>query len=165
MFLLMMIFACDVSESSKMVTEQVVGKTIEATKGTAQGIKSGIESGRKSAKSADGSIVLSTKEEIFTRAQITLWQINEAKSGAVEVVLAIENTSEDSLHLIGLSAEGGALLIDNEGFATTIHPLSEGQLGQAIKVPPNAKIKQSLYFKGNAAQVKNVRLWGTDISK
>lgn len=165
MFLLLLSLACDVSEGSKKVTEKVVGKTIEATKGTAQGIKSGIEAGRKNAKSVDGSIVLSTKEEIFERASISVLEINEAKTGAVEVVLAIENTSDDSLHLIGLNSEGGALLIDNEGFATNIHPLSEGQLGQAIKVPPKAKIKQSLLFKGHAATAKAVRLWGTDITK
>lgn len=165
MFLLMLSLACDVSESSKTVTEKVVGTTIEATKGTAEGIKAGIESGRKNAKSSDGSIVLSTKEEIFERVSIKLLEANASKSESVEIVLAIENTSEDSLHLIGLNSEGGALLIDTDGFATNIHPLSEGQLGEAIKIPPKAKVKQSLYFKGDASKVKSVRLWGTDINK
>ena len=134
----MLSLACDVSESSKSVTG-VVGTTIEATKGTAEGIKAGIESGRKNAKSSDGSIVTTTQEEIFKRVSINMLEVKEAKSEAVEIVLAIENSSDDLIHLIGLNADGGALLIDTEGFATNIHPLSEGQPGQAIEDSAKSK--------------------------
>lgn len=82
-----------------------------------------------------------------------------------EVVISVENTGDNPTHLIGLGSEGGALLIDGEGFSTQLTPQSMGQLGEAIKVPPKAKVKvkESLFFLGDATKASSVRLWGKDI--
>ena len=153
---------CDVSETTKNVTSGVIGTTVEATKGVADGVREGIEEGRKGATSPDGSMVLSTPEEIYEVTEITV--LGAKVSGdAAEIVISVENTGDAPTHLIGLGSEGGALLIDSEGFSTQLTVQSMGQLGEAIKVPPKAKVKESLFFIGDATNAAAIRLWGKDI--
>jgi hypothetical protein len=79
-------------------------------------------------------------------------------------MLGFENTSDASVHLIGLGGNGGALLIDSAGFSTGLMLGNKGQSSVAIKVPPKARIKQSLTFKDAPGKVAGVRLLGKDVS-
>ena len=157
-----MLSGCDVSETTKTVTSTVIGTTVEATKGVSDGVKSGIEEGRKGATSSDGSTVLSEPDEIYAVSKITVLEAKASGDNA-ELVISFENTGDAPVHLIGLGKEGGALLIDADGFSTQLTSSSMGQLGEAIKVPPRAKVKESLFFIGDAAKAKAIRLWGQDI--
>lgn len=157
-----MLHGCDVSETTKTVTSTVIGTTVEATKGVSDGVKSGIEEGRKGATSSDGSTVLSNPDEIYAVSKITVLEAKASGDNA-ELVISFENTGDAPVHLIGLGKEGGALLIDTDGFSTQLTSSSMGQLGEAIKVPPRAKVKESLFFVGDAGKAKAIRLWGQDI--
>ena len=157
------VYGCDLSETTKSVTKGVVGGTIEVTKGAMDGLKSGIEEGRKEATSTDGSQVLSTADEIFDTVHITVLEV-AAGEGSTTVTLGFENTAETAVHLIGLDGNGGALLIDGDGFSTGLTLGNKGQSTGAIKLPPKAKTKQSLLFQGAPKTVAGVRLWGKDIA-
>lgn len=87
----------------------------------------------------------------------------EEDGGGTVAIMAFENTSEKAVHLIGLNGDGGALLVDGDGFSTLLRPGNKGQSLDAIKIPPKAKVKQNLYFEGQPATVTGVRLWGKDI--
>lgn len=149
-------------DSAQKVTSTVVGKTVEIAKGAGSGIVDGIEKGRQDAVSADGSRTLSSAAEVNAAVDLSVYEVKPGASG-VEVVVAITNKTTDALHLLGLHENGGAQLIDKEGFATPLDAAAPGQLGGEIQVPPSAKIKVSLMFQGSPEKVSAVRLWGRDV--
>ena len=151
-------------ENAKDATAAVVGKTVEMTKGIGSGIGDGIEKGRKQTISADGSKVLSLPAEVMEAVDIAVYEISPGKPRGANVVVAVTNKTATPVHLIGLQAQGGALLIDKEGFSTPLLENAPGQLGEAIVVPPNAKVKATLVFQGDAEKVAGVRLWGKDFA-
>ena len=155
--------ACDVGDTASSVTSQVVGKTVEATKGVADGVKEGVQEGRKDAASVDGSQVLSTAEEVAAATTLSVFSVQAGTDGAgasrAEVVLAVENTTDAPLHLIGLADQGGALVIDKDGFASPLSPLDGG----TIQVPPHAKVKTTLTWKGDPGTAASVRVWGQEL--
>lgn len=164
MLALMTILACDVGDTSRTVTSTVVGRTVEASKGVVDGLQEGIEDGRKSAESVDGSLVVATPAEVAAATVLSVWAVEETDAG-IDVTLAIENLTHESLHLIGLDGEGGAILIDPDGFAT---PLAKGSPGTtataAIVVPPKAKVKATLAFPQATDGAAAVRVWGAELT-
>ena len=159
---ILLCLGCDVGDLSKTVTEGAVSTAIEATKGVADGFNDGVAEGRKGATSVDGSQVLSTHAEIASSTQIDVIEVLEFGDRA-QVVLSVENLTHTPVHLIGLHDEGGALLIDGEGFATRLDESSLEALGKAIEVPPNAKVKATLVFEAAASEATAVRVWGQDL--
>ena len=159
---LLLLAACDVGDLSKRVTGSVVSTTIEATKGVADGFQDGVAQGRKAARSTDGSVVLSTHDEVADATELAVVEVYPHGSGA-EVVLSIENTTDTPVHLIGLQDVGGALLIDGDGFATGLSSSAIDTLGKAIAVPPRAKVRATLQFEGTADDAATVRVWGQDL--
>jgi len=159
--LLLLVPACK-GETAKDVTATVVGKTVEVAKGAGNGVMEGLKEGRKGAASADGSRTLSTAEEVFTQADVSVLEAKPGAGGDVEVVLAVTNKTAEPLHLLGLHEGGGAQLIDKDGFATPLKSHSPGQSTDSIKVPPSVKVKASIFFEGEAAKAARVRLWGRE---
>lgn len=157
------LFSCK-GENAKDATSALVGKTVELTKGIGSGIGDGIEKGRKETTSADGSKVLSLPDEVMAAVDIQVHEVSAGSPKGANVVLAVTNKTATPVHLIGLQAQGGALLVDKEGFSTPLLANAPGQLGEAIVVPPNAKVKATLVFEGDAAKVAGVRLWGKDFA-
>lgn len=163
MLALITILACDVGDTSRAVTSTVVGRTVEASKGVVDGLQEGIEDGRKSAESVDGSLVVSTAAEVAAATALSVWAVEDTDAG-VDVVLSIENLTHQSLHLIGLDGEGGALLIDPDGFATALGPNAPGTTATAaIVVPPKAKVKATLPFPEAHDGAAAVRVWGAEL--
>ncbi|MHB8879557.1 MAG: hypothetical protein ACYC8T_38170 [Myxococcaceae bacterium] len=159
----LMLLGCK-GETAKDATSALVGKTVEVTKGIGSGIGDGIEQGRKNTTSADGSKVLSSPAEVLENVDLAVFEVSAAPNKGVTVVMAVTNKTANPLHLIGLQAKGGALLVDKEGFSTPLLPGAPGQLGEAIVVPPSAKVKANLVFEGEAAKAASVRLWGKDFA-
>jgi hypothetical protein len=159
--LLVPLLACG-GESAQKVTSTVVGKGVEIAKGAGSGVTEGIENGRKDARSADGSRTLTSAEEVAAAIDLAVYEVKPAGE-RVEVVVAVTNKTPDAVHLLGLHDNGGAQVIDDEGFATPLAADAPGQLAGEIQVPPNAKVKVSLLFTGKADKVKSVRLWGRDV--
>jgi hypothetical protein len=153
---------CDVGDASRGLTSWVVGNTIETTKGVADGVKTGVQEGRKGTTSTDGSQVLSTSEEVAAHTRLSVVEVQSAGEGLVDVVVAVENVTSTPLRLIGLKDEGGALLVDDNGFAT---PLADGSSGdhKPILVPPEAKVRTVVRFEGEAETAAAVRVWGQEL--
>ena len=149
---------CDVGDTVSAITSGVVGTTIDASKGAAEGFKSGVQEGRKDARSVDGSTVLTTAAEVAGATTVWVEEVTAAGEGKVEVVLGIENLTATPLRLIGLTNDGGALAIDANGFATPLAAPAE-----AIAVPPQARVRASLWFEGDAAATAAVRVWGQEL--
>lgn len=151
--------ACDVGDTVSSITSGVVGTTIDASKGMAEGFKTGVQEGRKDARSVDGSTVLTTAAEVAGATTLWVEEVVPAGDGHVEVVLGIENLTASPLRLIGLTNEGGAVVIDADGFATPLAAPAE-----AIGVPPQARVRASLRFEGDAEETATVRVWGQDLA-
>lgn len=154
---------CDVGDATKDVTAGVVSTTVEATKGVAGGVKEGIKEGRKGTRSLDGARVLSTADEVAEATTLTVFTARPA-GDRFEVVLAVENTTDEPVHLVGLSEEGGALLVDAEGFSTRLAARDLKAMSKAIAVPPKAKVKAPLMFDPPDAAAATVRVWGQDLA-
>lgn len=152
---------CDIGDATRDVTAGVVGTTVEVSKETVNGVRDGIEQGRKDARSADDAIVLTEPATIATATRIHVHEV-KAHGDGTEVVLAIANITSVPVHLTGLAQDGGALLIDTEGFATALD--TSLTLPRTIAVPPNAKVKASMTFDGVPSQAAAVRVWGQDLS-
>ncbi|MCY1080468.1 hypothetical protein [Archangium lansingense] len=157
--LIFLVSACK-GETAKEVTAAVVGKAVEVTKGAGTGVVTGIEEGRKGTESTDGSRTLSKPDEVFASTELQVIEVKPASPKGVEVVLAVTNKATQPIHLLGLRDGGGAQLVDKEGFFTPLLAGAPGQLGEAIEIPPSAKVKATLIFEGNAAKAAQVRLWG-----
>jgi hypothetical protein len=157
--LLLGLTACDIGDATKKVTSGVVGTTVEATKGLAAGVKDGIDEGRKGATSTDGSTVLSTPAEIAASTQIAVFAVEGGSDGTV-VVLAIENTSDTPVHIIGLTSATEALAIDRDGFSSGLQPLDGGTL----VVPAHAKVKARFKAEGAPESIATVRIFGQDLA-
>lgn len=154
---------CDIGDAAKDVTSEVVATTIEATKGVADGVKDGVKEGRKGSESLDGARVLSTYEEISVATTLSVFEVRPS-GGAVEVVLAVENITDAPVHLIGLSEDGGALLIDADGFSTPLLSRAITELRQAIVVPAHAKVKAPLRFEAADGTPTAIRVWGHELA-
>ena len=154
-----LLVACK-GETTKQITSATVGKAVEITKATGTGILEGINQGRKSADSADGSKTISSPAEVLESADLAIHEVRES-GNKLEVVIAVTNKTATALHLLGMNDKGGAQLLDSEGFASAVLP-GIGQQGDAITVPPSAKVKASIFFEGSLAKAAQVRLWGKD---
>lgn len=157
LWLFVSLVACDIGDTTKDITSGVVSTTVEATKGVAEGIQEGVDEGRKGTE-IDGSVVLSTPAEIAKSTTLSVFEVKDV-AGGVELVLAVENKTDKPLHLIGLSEDGGAQLVDKDGFST---PMTSGEKA-TVEVPPQAKVKHSLMFGGEASKVSMVRIWGQEL--
>lgn len=151
--------ACDAGDLTRDATSAVVGLTVETGKGLLSGVADGVAAGRADESSRDGSTVLVDPTEVMERLT---WSVHAIEPGAsvTRVVLAVGNPGAEPLRVAALSRAPDTLAIDTEGFAHTLVRSPGHLLGEAIDVPPGAKVKVSLEFEGSDLPIAEVRVAG-----
>lgn len=137
-------------------TSTVVGTSIETTKEVTTGISEGFEDGRRKGASADGANVAFNAQDLAGKGLITVRSvIGTGEDRQTAVVIAVENSTDEILRLVGLEAE----VLDVEGFV--VRP--QGRPPGEFNVPAKAKDKFELIFPVEASRVGKVRIWGQEV--
>ena len=152
----LILLACS-GDMVQSCTSKMVGKTVEATKGVTTGVAEGIEEGRKAGGSVDGAHLVSSMAELASTGGITVAAVEPIDDTSSRVVLAVENTSEQPLRVIGLTVS----VLDTQGFVQK----PTDSIPSEVTVPPRAKERVAFTVAIPAAQVGTVRAWDQDLKK
>lgn len=140
----------------KQTAEVVAEKGVKAAKETAKGLEDGIDKGRKSGESADGALIVSSKEELSGKGAVSVHSVSSGgdASKRTTVTLAVENTTDKPLRLTKLEFS----VLDKEGFAKKV----EGAPAE-VTVLAHAKEKIDLTVSEKPESLSKVRYWGADL--
>lgn len=150
------------SESStlKDSAKAAVSSAITAGKNLLGGATEGVTEGRESAQGADGSIVVSSLEQLDGKVTVELLKVEPSSDNSLNVLLGFKNDTDKPLRLINLRQTGALLAIDQEGYSSAPLP---GQLNpDDVTIPANTGVRQKFVFEGPVDGVQSVRLWGRD---
>ncbi len=142
-------------EVAKDATAAVVGKGIEVSKGTVTGIAAGIEQGRKQGESADGAVIVSTKEELAALGGAKVGAIDGTDAGSTISIL-IENAGDKPARATKLDV----IILDKDGVVQT-----GTESAHELTIPPHAKAKLQVKTPLAADLVGTVRLYGQDLAR
>ena len=155
-------------EQAKKTTADAAKKTVEVTKGAITGIDEGIEQGRKAAESADGAIILSTKEEFAKALTVEVLTVRKAlvsplsvgtgwEDGATENVAGFANDGEKPVRVTEFDSKGTVILLDTEGYV-----VKAGVIPREFTVPEKAKYKVTFRFPCKPEAAGKLRIHGVD---
>lgn len=145
-------------EKAKSAASRVTEKTVELTKGTFTGIDEGIDKGRKATQSADGALLVSTKEEFAKCVGVEILAVvpGQAK-GEVEVQVGFANSGPVPVRIIDLAAKRNIILLDKDGYVCESHRLPD-----EVTIPEKAKLKVRLAFSCENGKAGKIRFFGTE---
>jgi hypothetical protein len=132
----------------------VTAKTVEVAKGTATGIDEGIEQGRKAAKSADGAVIVSTREEFAQHITAEVLSVGPGRhNGRSEVVVGFANDGDAPVRVTEL--DEAVMVIDKKGYV-----VKPAEVPHTFTVPYQAKWKESYTFACAPGDVASFRIHG-----
>jgi hypothetical protein len=136
-----------------------VSSAISAGKNLLGGITEGVTDGRGSTQGADGSMIISAREQLEGRVQIDVLKV-EPEGDKLNVVLGLKNSTESQLRLINLKQTGALLAIDQDGYS---NPLTVGlENPDDVTIPAKTGVRQKFVFAGPVERGTHIRLWGQD---
>lgn len=148
------------SSTIKDSAKAAVATAITAGKNLLGGVTDGVTEGRESAQGADGSIVVSSLEQLDGQVSVQLLKVETAEDGNVNALLGFKNTTDKPLRLINLHMTGALLAIDQEGYSSA--PLPGLLNPDDVTIPAQTGVRQKFVFEGPSEGVRSIRLWGRD---
>lgn len=156
-------FADDVATEPSTIKDSAkaaVSTAITAGKNLLGGVTDGVTEGRESAQGSDGSIVVSSLEQLDGQVSVQLLKVDTAEDGSLNALLGFKNTTDKPLRLINLRQTGALLAIDQEGYSSA--PLPGLLNPDDVTVPAKTGVRQKFVFEGPVEGVQSIRLWGRD---
>lgn len=150
---------CSAEESHiRESTSTAVSGAISAGKSLLGGIAEGVTDGRTSTEGIDGAQIVSSADQLAGRIQVEVLKV-ELQGDDLKLTLGLKNSSEQALRLINLTQPGNLLVIDQDGYAST---LVHGMVNpDAVTVPASAGVRQAFVFQGPVEGPAEVRLWSS----
>ncbi len=157
------------SSSVKSTVSTMTSKVISFGKNMISGVSSGVTEGRKEGEAADGAMIVSNREELDANVKAQLLRIYPADSNNEETdetdkkliaELSFKNDGDKPVRLVNLLANGSVLIIDKDGYS---YKLPGSNNPDEVTVPEHAAVKTEFVFKGEANDMKIVRLWGKEL--
>lgn len=146
----------------RRAAEKTTEKVVQTAKDAGGGISDGFDKGRKASAGADGTVIITRYAEIAPVGKIDILGVYPAKSGGrTLVVFAATNTQAKPIQFDDLHKLGNFSIVDADGFA---HALDESASPGKMVVLPNSKQKMLLYFEGDAAKARTLRVYGQDVA-
>lgn len=137
-----------------------VSTAITAGKNLLGGVSDGVTEGRVEAQGADGSIVVSSLEQLDGQVSVQLLKLETVEEGNLSALIGFKNTTDKPLRLINLRQTGALLAIDQEGYSSA--PLPGLVNPDDVTIPASTGVRQKFVFEGPSAEVQSIRLWGRD---
>ncbi|WP_068826079.1 hypothetical protein [Pseudomonas sp. BMS12] len=137
-----------------------VSAAISAGKNLLGGVADGVTEGRESAQGSDGSIVVSSLEQLDGQVSVQLLKVESVEDGSLSALLGFKNTTDKPLRLINLRQTGALLAIDQEGYSSA--PLPGLVNPDDVTIPAKTGVRQKFIFEGTSTKVESIRLWGRD---
>ncbi|WP_428897463.1 hypothetical protein Dip518_001253 [Parelusimicrobium proximum] len=152
----------------KKVVTSVTSTATSAVKDTASGIVEGIDEGRKDGDSIDGAIVVSDKKGLEKYLDLKVLSVTKytekAPSAGTQnylITIALKNEEEESVRMTGLSSAKSIVLLDKDGFSSTLP--SPAVQGKDVTVLPDSSSKARYYFLNVEGEPSVLRIYGKDI--
>lgn len=157
---IMAIFSTSLSFAQmKEDVSKSVSNLISTSKDAISGIKEGITDGRKQGASADGSIIISTTEEMKPYVTFKVRKIENPDNNRYTLTLIFTNQHEQPVRLINLHDDQAVLLLDEDRITS---PLVLQKSNDEVTIPRNAATRVQWTFDNVETEPAFLRIYNTE---
>ena len=142
---------------------QIIGTGGSILSGVAGGVQAGAEKAQEKMEGAkDGAIVVNNGESLKQHLQVTVHRLEDQGKGTWRLTVAMRNSNDFPVRILGLDKKQACVLLDADGFAYFPAPPPNETRYRDITVVPRAATKAIFTFTGLDARPKTLRLFDTD---
>lgn len=149
-------------ESLKEEVATSVKEFISDSKSILSGITEGIAEGRAAGESRDQAIIVKDHQTLSKYVTFTVSKVKSLSKDRYELTLALKNSADQPVRLIGLDQDQNVLLIDKEGFASHLEASMFTASRGDITIPASAGIRVKWIFEDTEDKPKTLRLYHHD---